>query len=399
MQSVCGIRFSKYNNISKYLILTIMIFIPFRNIKLYIALFTTLLFLSCGRNSTDQNEFENIDNTTISISSQGTFSVGGKIKTSDGVFDPIAHGAFNPTDQNTDGQTLHGDHASVLYQIPTNARSLPLIFWHGYGQSMRTWQTTPDGREGFQSIFLRKRFPVYIIDQPRRGLAGQSLEPRTLQARTEDQLWFGIFRLGEGSTFYPDIQFSKDPEALNQFFRQMTPDTGPLNIDINVDAVSTLFNKIGDGILVTHSHSGGQGWLTALKTDNIKAIVAYEPGSNFVFPEDNLPDVIPYVGGTLKARGVSKNEFEKLTKIPIVIYYGDYIPEGAVENPGKEQWRAALTMARRWTKFVNDRGGDVTLVVLPELGIKGNTHFPMSDLNNQKVASLMYDWIDKKNLN
>lgn len=332
------------------------------------------------------------------IQEQGTFAVGGSIKESPGTFDPIADGAFNPSSQSTKGQTLHGDHATVLYQIPAEAHELPLVFWHGYGQSMRTWQSTPDGREGFQSIFLRKKFPVYLLDQPRRGLAGQSLAPGNLGARTEDQLWFGIFRMGEGKTFYPGIQFSKDPEALNQFFRQSTPDTGPLDINLNISAVSALFDRIGEGILVTHSHSGGQGWLTAIKNVNIKGIVSYEPGSNFVFSEKAVPEPIPFVGGTLKALGVPQDEFMKLTKIPIVIYFGDYIPEVEVKNPGLEQWRAALSMARKWTKAVNDAGGDVTLVVLPEIGIKGNTHFPMSDLNNFQIADLMYDWLKIKGL-
>lgn len=369
------------------------------NTGLYSFLFGTLLLVSCNRNEIRVEKAIKPAVPDIIVKSQGTFAVGGDIKESEGLFDPIDHGAFNPATQSTQGQTIHGDHADVLYQIPSEAREFPLVFWHGYGQSKRTWQTTPDGREGFQSIFLRKGFPVYLLDQPRRGLAGQSLESRTLKARTEDQLWFGIFRLGEGTTFYPDIQFSKDPEALNQFFRQITPDTGPLNIDVNIAAVSSLFNKIGEGVLVTHSHSGGQGWLTALKNSNIKAIISYEPGSNFVFPENKVPEAIPYVGGRLSARGVPYNEFKRLTEIPIVIYYGDYIPEKPVKNPGQEQWRAALTMARKWTKMVNEAGGDVTLVVLPEIGIKGNTHFPMSDLNNKQVAQLMFDWIEKKNLN
>lgn len=369
--------------------------------KIIFILAMSLQVLGCKENNTEQTKTigNTADSNIITIKQQGTFAVGGTVKESSGTFDPIAHGAFNPTDQSTEGQTLHGDHASVFYQIPLDARDLPLVFWHGYGQSMRTWQSTPDGREGFQSIFLRKGFPVYLLDQPRRGLAGQSLEPRTLQARTEDQLWFGIFRMGEGTEFYPEIQFSKDPEALNQFFRQSTPDTGPLDIDLNINAVSALFDRIGDGILVTHSHSGGQGWLTALENDKIKAIISYEPGSNFVFPENNVPEPISHVGGTLRASGVAMEEFKILTKIPIVIYYGDYIPETEVENPGQEQWRAALSMARKWTKAVNDAGGDVTLVVLPEKGIKGNTHFPMSDLNNEEIADLMYEWLSTKKLN
>src|SRR5690606_6976305 len=209
----------------------------------------------------------------IVIEDQGSVAVGGTVHTSPGEFDPIKHGAFNPANQNQEGQTLHGDHAYVFYQIPEKAKKLPLIFWHGYGQFSKTWETTPDGREGFQNIFLRRNFPVYLIDQPRRGRAGRSTKPTTIAAAPDDQLWFGIFRLGIHPDFYPGVQFSKDPEVLDQFYRQITPDTGPLDIAVNVDAVGALFDKTGPGILVTHSHSGGQGWLTALENDRIKAIV------------------------------------------------------------------------------------------------------------------------------
>lgn len=368
------------------------------SIKTFIILFC-LFSIGCESSKQKVISIDKETNETLKIKTQGTFAIGGSVKTTSGIFDPIAHGYFNPTNQSTEGQTLHGDHASVLFQIPVNARDLPLIFWHGYGQSMRTWQTTPDGREGFQSIFLKKRYPVYLLDQPRRGDAGRSTIPTTTNARTEDQLWFGIFRLGINREFYSGVQFLKEPEALDQFFRQMTPDTGPIDIDVNIDAVSKLFDKIGEGILITHSHSGGQGWMTALKNKNIKAIASYEPGSNFIFPEGKLPKPIPFVGGELNAREVSKDEFNRLTGIPIIIFYGDYIPETPVQNPGEEQWRAALSMARKWTEVVNEAGGDVTLIVLPEIGIKGNTHFPMSDLNNIKIAKLLFDWLQKKKLN
>lgn len=367
-----------------------------RNWKNALTLLLIILSLSCDNDEKVVLE----DKDIIEIRDQGSFTVGGKVIRSTGTFDPVAHGFFNPTNQNTEGQTLHGDHATVFYQIPTQAKKLPLVFWHGYGQSMRTWQTTPDGREGFQSIFLKKKYPVYLIDQPRRGQSGRSTEPMTLSANTDDQLWFGIFRLGVNNEFYPNVQFSKEPEALNQFYRQITPDTGPLDIELNIKTISTLFDKIGPGILVTHSHSGGQGWLTALRNENIKAIISFELGSNFVFPENEIPNPIPYLGGTLSARGVSEETFKKLTKIPIVIYYGDYIPkEKVLDNPGKEQWRAALEMAKKWTIVVNKYGGDVTLVHLPKKGLIGNTHFPMSDLNNKKVADFMNQWLETKNLN
>jgi hypothetical protein len=35
---------------------------------------------------------------------------------------------------------------------------------------------------------------------------------------------------------------------------------------------------------------------------------------------------------------------------------------------------------------------------LPEIGIRGNTHFPFSDLNNVQVADVMSAWLKSKGL-
>jgi hypothetical protein len=55
-------------------------------------------------------------------------------------------------------------------------------------------------------------------------------------------------------------------------------------------------------------------------------------------------------------------------------------------------------MARLWQDAVNKHCGDVTLVHLPEVGIKGNTYFPFSDLNNLEIAGLMFKWLKEKKL-
>jgi quercetin dioxygenase-like cupin family protein len=322
------------------------------------------------------------------IQEQGSFAVGGTVVTNPGTFDPIK--------MSPEGQTFHGDHAYVSYQIPVNARKLPLVLWHGFGQFSKTWETTQDGREGFQNIFLRRGFGVYLVDQPRRGNAGRSTKPNNLTPVADEQKWFNNFRLGVWPNFFPGVQFSRDPEAMNQYFRQMTPDTGPIDIEVNSDAVAALFKKIGPGILVTHSHSGGMGWLTAIKSLNVRAVVAYEPGSNFVFPEGEVPAPKLSSGGTLEGVGIPLADFMKLTKIPIIIYYGDNIPAKPSENPGQDMWRVRLEMARHWAATVNRHGGDVTVVHLPETGIRGNTHFPFSDLNNLDIADLMYKFLENK---
>ena len=130
----------------------------------------------------------------------------------------------------------------------------------------------------------------------------------------------------------------------------------------------------------------------------MRGIVAYEPGSGFLFPEGEVPEPLPSAGGTLAAIGVSLAEFTKLTKIPIVIYYGDNIPDKPNDQPGQDGWRVRLEMARKWRDTVNRHGGDVTVVHLPEVGIHGNTHFPFSDLNNQEIAELMAKFLAEKKL-
>lgn len=324
------------------------------------------------------------------IQEQGSFAVGGTVMTNDG--------AFDATNRSPAGQTLHGDHAYVFYQIPVHSRRLPLVLWHGIGQFTKTWETTPDGREGFQNIFLRRGFSVYLIDQPRRGRAGRATLPTTITPTPDEQDWFGTFRLGIWPDFFPDVQFSRDPEALNQYFRQITPDTGPLDTTLNSETVTALFKKIGPGILVTHSHSGGMGWRVATKSSNVLAIVSYEPGSGFIFPEGEVPLPMPSAGGLLQGIGVPLSEFMALTKIPIIIFYGDNIPAQPTANPGQDGWRVRLAMAKLWKEAVNHRGGDVTLVHLPDIGVRGNTHFPFSDLNNLQIADLMSQFLEKKHL-
>lgn len=178
----------------------------------------------------------------------------------------------------------------------------------------------------------------------------------------------------------------------------MTPNIGTFDTDVITDAASELFNKTGEGILVTHSQAGGFGWLTAIKNKNIKAIASYEPGSGFVFPEGEVPSPVPSSAGALAASGVPLSDFLKLTKIPIIIYYGDNIPKELSDNPGVDGWRARLEMARLWRDAVNRHGGDVTVVHLPETGIHGNTHFPFSDLNNVEIADLLSAWLKEKKL-
>ena len=325
------------------------------------------------------------------IQQQGSFAAGGTMIT--------APGTFNPRQPMTpNGQTYHGDHAYAFYQIPVDARKLPIVMWHGAGQFSKTWETTADGREGFQNIFLRHHYGVYLIDQPRRGDAGRSMVETTLKPVPDEQLWFNQFRIGLWPNYFNGVQVAQDAQTREQFFRAMTPNTGPFDMGVVSDGVSALFDKIGPGILFTHSQGGGPGWLTAIKNHKVNAIVAFEPGSSFVFAQGEVPAPIPSAFDTMQGAAVPMEQFLALTRIPILILYGDNIPEQAVDLPAQDSWRARLKMARLWRDAVNRHGGDVRLIHLPEIGIYGNTHFLMSDLNNVQIADLVAKFLKEKQL-
>jgi hypothetical protein len=55
-------------------------------------------------------------------------------------------------------------------------------------------------------------------------------------------------------------------------------------------------------------------------------------------------------------------------------------------------------MAGKRRSLANRRGGDMTLKHLPEKGIRGNTHFLMSDPNNLEIADLLSKFLKGKNL-
>src|SRR6266550_1693189 len=128
-----------------------------------LSVLTSALVAVVGNGTTEplaQGSSNDTARKPLVIAKQGSFLVGGTVVTTPGTFDPA-----NPTPA---GQTVHGDHAYVQYQIPVNARPLPMVMWHGGGQFSKTWETTPDGRDGFQTMFLQRGWPVYLLDQPRR---------------------------------------------------------------------------------------------------------------------------------------------------------------------------------------------------------------------------------------
>lgn len=314
-----------------------------------------------------------------------------------------------------EGETFHGDHGYAQYYIPQNSREYPLIMWHGIGQSGRSWESTPDGREGFQALLPRDDWSVYIIDQPRRGRAGHTqaksdsntVPTTALESAAWDAFRNGIWVPPAPATVFVGSQFPLDAASVEQFFRQQTPDTGeePRSNEYRSfmgKTMAALLEQTGPAVLITHSNSGQYGWFTGMAApDKLKAIVAYEPGQ-FVFPEGEPIVEVPFknalAGELLQGISVPVDEFKKLTKFPIVVIYGDNISTELSEVFNVEVWRISSTRAQAFVDAVNRHGGDATLVKLPDIGIKGNTHAPFADLNNRQIVDHLEQWLNSKGL-
>lgn len=351
------------------------------------------ILVGCANNSapsetvTSQATITETDSNVLRIAEQGIFSVGGITLTSDGT--------FNPEDQWEEtgaGQTIHADHANVLYQIPENETGLPMVFLHGYGQSRMGWMTTPDGREGWSNIFLKNGHGVFLVDEPRRGEAGTSSVGGEMSTKTLDQRWYTQFRIGRWengkSVANEGSQFPNDDASVDQFFRQMTPDTG-MRSDMGSDfdgemvaqalakTIDEVYNKTGKkSIYVTHSQGGRAGWLTAKYTENIAAIIAIEPGG------------APSSDSEEYAAMIEKN-------IPVIFYFGDYIDNGDMAIEATKMWQAMRQTCYDFTEAYVAQGGNSTVIDLPKEGIAGNTHFIFQDLNNDVVAEHVENWIQK----
>src|SRR5580704_11392721 len=114
------------------------------------------------------------------LAEQGSFFVGGENKTLPAPPPPAA-GAPPSRAPIFPGGDITINQMYVQYQIPVNgARHVPVVMVHGCCLSSKTWETTPDGRLGWNEYFVRKDRPVYLADQVSRARSG--FDPSTFNA-------------------------------------------------------------------------------------------------------------------------------------------------------------------------------------------------------------------------
>jgi hypothetical protein len=101
--------------------------------------------------------------TLLVLKAQGSFFVGGETVEQT----QVELGSFGPAGNISTNQMY------VRYMIPPNGeRNVPVVMIHGMTLTGKTWETTPDGRMGWDEYFVRKGHSVYVPDQVSRGRSG-----------------------------------------------------------------------------------------------------------------------------------------------------------------------------------------------------------------------------------
>jgi hypothetical protein len=276
--------------------------------------------------------------------------------------------------------TLHCDHGFVDYQIPVDARSVNLLMWHS--ASAVAWQQRWDGGEGYQSLFLRRGFPVYLWDGPRVGRANWGCADTSFTAEIgRDQQNFTAWRFGvEYPNWFDGVQFpTEDAAAYDAAMRGRYQEFDSVaNAELQAEAAARLADRIGPTVALTNSAGGMRALLTAIRSDNIAGIVMYE-NVGFVFPEG---EGTGSTGGPFGPVEVPLADFRRLTRIPLQVVWGDNVDQSAVQT-------AALEQSKLFIETINRYGGNAELLMLREAGLVGNTHIPFADMNNVAVADLL----------
>jgi len=310
----------------------------------------------------------------VALSDFGSFHVGGREVTVSG--QPVREVLFSPggvparVDPNGT-YLMAGMYAQYMVPAPLRGAA-PMLMWHGGGLTGVTWESTPDGRPGWQAYFLRRGWHTVVSDAVERGRAGWTMIPEQTGGQpvllTVNNPW-ERFRIGPSHARREAMPGSQFPvEAYENFVRQNVPRFTTTD-DLTLAGYIALLERMGPSVIVAHSQAGLFANRAAqARPDLVRALVLVEPAA---------------VGDPARVAALSG--------VPMLLIYGDYIAEDA-------RWPAIRANGVRWAEAVRAAGGSADVVDLPECGIRGNSHMIMMDRNSDAVAALVQEWLAAKGL-
>jgi pimeloyl-ACP methyl ester carboxylesterase len=255
----------------------------------------------------------------------------------------------------------------------------PIILAHGGGLTGVTYETTPDGRPGWQMFFLRAGHDVIVTDAVERGRAGWARFPQVFAGepvfRTMGEGW-DLFRIGpaEGWNLDPArrraFENTRFPiAAWNQFMMQSVPRWVTTDRQIQA-AYDALVQRLCPCVMLVHSQGGNFGFNAALNApEKVRAVIAVEPSG----APPNTADAT------------------RLREVPHLVVWGDHIA-------GIPFWQRIRANVERWQGQIRDAGGVAETLDMPAEGVRGNSHMIMMDTNSDDVAARIQAWMERRGL-
>lgn len=278
------------------------------------------------------------------------------------------------------GGDIRVQQVRVDFMIPTDRRDLPIVTVPGLGVRATAFLGTLDGREGWAQFFARRSFAVYATVQSNVASAGFNPEPfntAKINADTTDQpplfhwepnLMWSLFGFGpQFPDLYDETRFTVETD-LPVLLDSVTTADNSITAEQRQAGITSVLEKTGRGILITHSQSGPTGFAVARdRSDLVAAHISIEP-----------------VGCSTEAA-----DAEAFTSTPILTVFAD-------RTADRGPWSDWTASCGTFTDNVNAAGGNATRIVLPDdLGIRGNTHFMMVEDNSDEIAQIILDWIEE----
>ena len=310
---------------------------------------------------------------TIPIREIGSFFAGGQVVRLHQQPSRPLQVARNGPARTVDG---NGDHITGQCYVQYVRREAPLseaplMFWHGGGMTGATWESTPDGRAGWQMYFLRRGFDTCICDAMERGRAGWSPYPEVYAEaplfRTLEEAW-AMFRFGAVGGY------SRDAAASAPFPGQQFQ--------------TNSFEVLGAQLVprwIGHTEATLQAYFAALERVGPAWAIAHSQGANLALEAaGRRPEL--FRGLVVVEPAAAPAEIGRAAEIPHLFLWGDFIAEAPI-------WGDYREVADAYRDKLLAASATADLLDLPAEGIDGNSHLPMMDRNSDVIAERIYDWL------
>ena len=224
---------------------------------------------------------------------------------------------------------------------------------------------------------------MYLWDGPRVGRGNWSCVGTAFSPEIgRDQGNFAAWRFGiTYPNWFDGVQFPKDDAAAwNQAMRARYQEFDTIeNAQLESDAAAELADRIGPTVALTNSAGGLRALLTATEERQHRRHRRLRERRVRLPARGKAPERRRARSGRSKCRSRSSSSSRGF---PMQMVWGD-------NTDKSDRYRPTVEESRRFVELVNEHGGKAELLLLPEAGLKGNTHIPFADLNNVAVADLL----------